>query len=144
MKEKITKIIDKMKDFWKKVKEPLGKLKEQLKKNNALHKVMELAKKHRLVLSIIFFCVVMLTLILVAVLGWGEFVVPVCVLMILEVVMAVLLHHTEIWIHGVLVAMHIIVGILIARLPLTILCIIAYIAATLTQRMAFTDEEKHE
>ena len=58
--------------------------------------------------------------------------------------MAVLLHHTEIWVHGVLLVLHIVAGIIIGRVPLTILCIIAYIAATLTQRMAFKDEAKHE
>ena len=137
MKENITKALNKGKELW-------GKIKEQLKKINVLNKVVEFARKHRLVLSIIFFCAVILTLILIAILGWGEFVVPVCVLMLLEVVMAVLLHHTEIWIHGVLLVLHIVVGILIGRVPLTILCIIAYIAATLTQRMAFKDEAKHE
>ena len=137
MKENITKALNKVKELW-------GKIKEQLKKINVLKKTVEFARKHRLVLSIIFFCAVILTLILIAILGWGEFVVPVCVLMLLEVVMAVLLHHTEIWIHGVLLALHIVVGIIIGRVPLTILCIIAYIAATLTQRMAFKDEAKHE
>lgn len=137
MKENITKALNKGKELW-------GKIKEQLKKINVLNKVVEFARKHRLVLSIIFFCAVILTLILIAILGWGEFVVPVCVLMLLEVVMAVLLHHTEIWIHGVLLVLHIVAGILIGRVPLTILCIIAYIAATLTQRMAFKDEAKHE
>ena len=137
MKENITKALNKGKELW-------GKIKEQLKKINVLNKTVEFARKHRLVLSIIFFCAVILTLILIAILGWGEFVVPVCVLMLLEVVMAVLLHHTEIWIHGVLLVLHIVAGIIIGRVPLTILCIIAYIAATLTQRMAFKDEAKHE
>ena len=93
MKENITKILDTIKGFWTKTK-------EQLKKINVVNKLVELMKAHRFVLSIVFFCVVILTLILVATLGWGEFVVPVCVLMILEVAMAVLLHRTEIWIHG--------------------------------------------
>lgn len=130
MKEKITKILDIIKGF-------CGKVKEQLKKIDVLNKVVALARTNRLVLSIIFFCAAILTLILIATLGWGEFIVPVCVLMILEVAMAVLLHRTEIWIHGVLLALHIIVGIIIARVPLTILCMVAYVVTTLTQQVAF-------
>ena len=130
MKENITKILDTIKGFWTKTK-------EQLKKINVVNKLVELMRAHRFVLSIAFFSVVILTLILVATLGWGEFVVPVCVLMILEVAMAVLLHRTEIWIHGVLLLLHIIVGILIGRVPLMIFCVIAYVTTTLTQQMAF-------
>lgn len=130
MKENITKILDTIKGFWSKVK-------ERLKKINVINKLVELMRAHRLVLSIIFFCAVILTLILIPTLGWGEFVVPVCVLMILEVVMAVLLHRTELWIHGVLLLLHIIVGFVIGRVPMTILCLIAYVTTTLTQQMAF-------
>ena len=130
MKENLSKVLEKVKGF-------LGKIKEQLKKIDVLNKVVALAKSNRTVLSIIFFCIAILTLILIATLGWGEFVVPVCVLMVLEVTMAVLLHRTEIWIHGVLLALHIIVGIIIARVPLTILCMVAYVITTLTQQMAF-------
>ena len=40
-------------------------------------------------------------------------------------------------VHGVLLALHVIVGIIIARVPLTILCMVAYVITTLTQQMAF-------
>lgn len=130
MKENIAKVLDTIKGFW-------NKIKEQLKKINVLNKLVAVMRAHRLVLSIIFFCVAILTLILIATLGWGEFVVPVCVLMILEVAMAVLLHRTEIWIHGVLLLLHVVVGVIIGRVPLTILCMVAYVVTTLTQQMAF-------
>ena len=137
MKEQITKILDKIKGFW-------GKIKEQLKKIDVVNKLVALMRAHRFVLSLIFFCVVILTLILIATVGWGEFVVPVCVLMILEVAMAVLLHRTELWIHGILLVLHIVVGIIIGRVPLTILCMIAYVGTTLTQQMAFKKTERAE
>lgn len=129
MKENIAKIIDSLKGFW-------NKIKEQLKKIDILNKLVVIMRANRLVLSIIFFCAVILTLILIATLGWGEFVVPVCVLMILEVTMSVLLHRTEIWIHGVLLLLHIIVGFIIGRVPMTLLCVIAYVTTTLTQQLA--------
>ena len=129
MKENIAKIIDSLKGFW-------NKIKEQLKKIDIINKLVAIMRANRLVLSIIFFCAVILTLILIATLGWGEFVVPVCVLMILEVTMSVLLHRTEIWIHGVLLLLHIIVGFIIGRVPMTLLCVIAYVTTTLTQQLA--------
>ena len=129
MKEKISKISDTIKGL-------LNKIKEQLKKINAINKMVEVLKPHRLVLSIVFFVAVILTLILVATLGWGEFVVPVCVLMILEVTMAVLLHRSELWLHGILLILHIVAGILIGRVPMTMLCIVAYLTTTITQNVA--------
>lgn len=129
MKENIAKIIDSLKGFW-------NKIKEQLKKIDIINKLVAIMRANRLVLSIIFFCAVILTLILIATLGWGEFVVPVCVLMILEVTMSVLLHRTEIWIHGVLLLLHIIVGFIIGRVPMTLLCVTAYVTTTLTQQLA--------
>ena len=144
MKETMTKILDvmkklgeKAKEIFEKVKVFLGKTKEELKKIDIFNKIVAFAKANRFVLSIVCFCIVILALVLIATLGWGEFVVPVCVLMILEVSMAVLLHRTELWIHGILLGLHLVAGILIARVPLTILCMVAYVAATLTQQVAF-------
>ena len=141
MKENVKKMIDLAKKYWEKVKEYWKKLKDKLKKIDFVNKVVGLARKNRLVLSIIFFCIAILCIILVATVGWGEFVVPVCVLMILEVAMAVLLHRTEVWIHGVLMALHLIAGIIIGRLPLTLLCMLAYVITTLTQQFAFKKNE---
>lgn len=139
MKEKINKFKEKVKDI-------TGKIKEKLKKIDFLKKLVTVARAHRFVLSMVFFCVTVLALILVATLGWKEFVVPVCILMILEVLMAVLLHKAELWIHGILLVAQIVAGVVIDRLPLVILCMIAYIAATITLQFAFVKkaEEKNE
>lgn len=95
-----------------------------------LKKVYRLLKANPLVTSVLGFCVVSLILILVAIFGLKEFVVSVCVLIILEAAMAALLHRAEIWKHGVLLAVQIVAAIVIKRIPLVIVCIIAYIAAT--------------
>ena len=158
MKEKFDKVINKVKElvkklpkidttklktFGNKIKEAFGKMKEGLKKIDVLKKLVIMARKYRLILSLAFFCVTALILILVATLGWQEFVVPVCILMIIEAAMAVLLHKTELWIHGILMAAHIVVGVVIDRLPMIILCMIAYVAATITLQFAFK-KENHE
>ena len=100
-------------------------------------KVVELAKKvwdwiktNSLVTSIVAFSVVSLILILVAMLALQEFVVSVCVLIIIEAGMAALLHQAEIWKHGILLGLQLVAGIMMNRIPLIIICIIAYVAAT--------------
>lgn len=143
MKEKINKCKEKMKNI-------VNNIKEKLNKIDFLKKLIGAAKTHRFVLSMVFFCVTVLALILGATLGMHEFVVQVCVLMIIETLMAVLLHRTELWVHGILLVAQIVAGVVIDRLPLVILCLIAYIAATITLQFAFEKkaeeklEEQHE
>lgn len=100
-------------------------------------KIVEFAKKiwgamkaHSLVTAVVSFSVVSLILILVAMLALQEFVVSVCVLIIIEAAMAALLHKAEIWKHGILLVLQIIAGVIIGRIPLVIICVIAYVAAT--------------
>ncbi len=134
---------DKMKDIINKVKKVFDSVKEKLSKITVLKKVYGFLDAHRLIAALCFFCVAILALILVATIGWGEFVVPVCVLMILEVAMAVLLHRSELWIHGILLLLHLIAGFAIGRMPLMALCMVAYTVTTLTQQFAFKKNEQN-
>ncbi|MBQ3560103.1 MAG: hypothetical protein IJA07_11365 [Agathobacter sp.] len=104
---------------------------------NIKDKVVEYAKKgwewmktNPLITSVVGFSVVSLVLILVAMLALQEFVVSVCILIIIEAAMAALLHQAEIWKHGILLGVQLLAGIIIKRIPLIIICIIAYVAAT--------------
>lgn len=118
-----------------------------MKKEKLVHmkdKVIDIAKKtfqflktNSLVTSLIAFCVAIFVLILVGVLVLQEYVVSICVLMILETLMAVLLHKVELWKHGVLLVAHIIAGIIIGRIPLVIVCMIAYIVAMVALHFMF-------
>lgn len=104
-------------------------------------KVWELMKTNRLVTSVVGFSIVSLILILVAMLALQEFVVSVCVLIIIEAAMAALLHQAEIWKHGIVLVLQIVAGVIIQRIPLIIICVIAYVAATLAlQLMGKKDE----
>lgn len=94
-------------------------------------KIVEVLKTHSLVTSITAFSIVTFTLILVAIFVLQEFVVSVCVLIVIEAAMAALLHQAELWKHGVLLGLQIVAGAIIGRVALTIICVIAYIAATL-------------
>ena len=104
---------------------------------NIKDKVVEYAKKgwewmktNPLITSVVGFSVVSLVLILVAMPALQEFVVSVCVLIIIEAGMAALLHQAEIWKHGILLGLQLVAGIMMNRIPLIIICIIAYVAAT--------------
>ena len=44
--------------------------------------------------------------------------------------MAALLHQAEIWKHGILLGLQLVAGIMMNRIPLIIICIVAYVAAT--------------
>lgn len=131
---------EKMEKLWESSVQFLEKMKEQLKKVDILKKFVGFAKENRLIFSMVLFSLFLLCCILIATIGWGEYVVPVCILMILETTMAMLLHRSELWIHGILMGLHIIVAVIIARVPLTILCMAAYVAATLAQRFAFNEK----
>ena len=76
------------------------------------------------------FAGVSLIVILTAVLALKEFVVPVCVLVILEAGMAAFFHKAELWKHGILLAAQIAAGFIIGRGLLVIVCVIVYVAAT--------------
>ena len=100
-------------------------------------KVVELAKKalewvkaNPVITAVVGFAVVSLILILIAMIALQEFVVSVCVLIIIEAAMAALLHQAEIWKHGILLALQVIAGIIIGRIALIVICVIAYVAAT--------------
>ena len=104
-------------------------------------KTWELMKTNSLVTAVVAFSVVSLILILVAIFALQEFVVSVCVLIIIEAAMAALLHQAEIWKHGVLLGLQLVAGIIISRIPLIIICIIAYVAATFALQLMGKKEE---
>lgn len=94
------------------------------------NKALDAVKTNSMVTAITVFCVVSLILILVAILALQEFVVSVCVLIIIEAAMAALLHQAEIWKHAILLGLQFAAGVIISRIPLIIICMIAYVTAT--------------
>lgn len=95
-------------------------------KTNILDKI----KAHIALVILVAFAVVALAVILIATLGMHEFVVPVCVLVIIETLIATLLRKSELWLHGVAVVLQLLAGFLIGRFPLMALCVVIYVAAT--------------
>lgn len=127
-----------------KVKAVLGKALKKIKEVLiiAKDKIIEIAKKifvylktNLLVTAILAYTLVAFILVLIATLALNEYIVSVCILFVIEAVMAALLHRAEIWKHGILVAAQVVAAVLIKRIPLIILCIIAYVAAILAMQI---------
>lgn len=78
----------------------------------------------------ILFGVCAMVLMLVGTLVMKEPVVPVCLVLILEALIAKLLHNVELWVHALAIVAQIIVGAFIHRIELMLLCVILYVLAT--------------
>lgn len=97
---------------------------------DSVKKVVGYFKSNMMATAALGFAVVSLILILVAIFALQEYVISVCVLIILEAAMAALLHKVELWKHGVMLAAQFVAALIIKRIPLVIICILAYVAAT--------------
>lgn len=106
--------------------------------------VLDFIKKHLFITVISAFVIVALAVILTATIGMQEFVVPVCVLVMIEAAMAVLLRNSEIWVHGVVMIVQIAGGLLIRRFPLTALCVVVYVAATVVLVLLSKEDKSKE
>lgn len=106
--------------------------------------VLDFIKKHLFITVISAFVIVALAVILTATIGMQEFVVPVCVLVMIEAAMAVLLRNSEIWVHGVVMIVQIAGGLLIRRFPLTALCVVVYVAATVILVLLSKEDKSKE
>ncbi len=102
---------------------------------------LEKIKKNQLLVAIAGFCAVAALVMILCICLLREPIVPVCVLVMIEGALAVLLHHVELWLHGVLVLAQIIAGILLGQPALVILCAVVYAAATVTLKYMLSGEE---
>jgi hypothetical protein len=97
--------------------------------------------KNKMVLAVAAFALVTLAMIVIGIMALKVPAVAMCVLIILEAGLAVMLHHAELWLHGVLVLAEVIVGIAIGKAVLIILCAVVYVAATVFLQMLDKREE---
>jgi hypothetical protein len=92
--------------------------------------IIDKIKEYKKIITLVAFAVVVLAVILVATLAMKEFVVPVCILLIVETAIAALLRKSELWLHGVTIIVQLLTGLCIGRFPLMALCVVIYVAAT--------------
>ncbi len=107
--------------------EKLMNIKEKIA--GAVTKALDFLKANLMITVITAFCLVVVAVLLISVFALQEFIVSVCILIVLEVAMAALLHKVELWKHGVLLAAQIVAAIILQRIPLVVLCVVVYVAA---------------
>lgn len=112
------------------------------KKEKANSKILEWIKNNKALDALILFAIFELAVILVGILAMKEPVVPVCLIVIGAAGIAALMHNVELWIHGVVVLVELISGILISRIPLMVLCIIVYIVTIVTLKYYYMERNK--
>ena len=94
-------------------------------------KIQERTQRDNALIALLAFCIVAVSVIVVNVTVMNLSVVPVCLLMIIEVGIAVLLHHAELWIHGVLLLAEVIAGIVMGKVVPVLLFAVVYVMATI-------------
>lgn len=104
--------------------------------------IMAFLQENKTLAALCGFCVLAFVLILVGVCALRAPVVAMCVLVILEAGIAVMLHGTELWLHGTMVLAQIIAGIIVGRIGVVILCALVYAAATYALRMSDMEPDK--
>lgn len=104
--------------------------------------ILEWIKANRDKDALILFAIFELAVILVGILAMKEPVVPVCLIVIAAAGIAALMHNVELWIHGVVVLVELIAGILIRRIPLMVLCIVVYIVTIVTLKYYYMERNK--
>ena len=103
-----------------------------------MEKVKEMIQKvlkNKLVLAIAFFVVVAIVELVVGICVLKESIVPLCILFVLEVAIAVLLHNIELWMHGVVLVAEIIIGLIVGKIAIVLLCALIYIVALVSLRL---------
>lgn len=112
------------------------------KKEKGKSKILEWIKTNKALDALILFAIFELAVILVGILAMKEPVVPVCLIVIGAAGIAALMHNVELWIHGGVVLVELISGILISRIPLMVLCIIVYIVTIVTLKYYYMERNK--
>ena len=95
---------------------------------------MDKNKKTFQVPTLLAFAAIVAIMVIVGVRVLNVPVVPMCLLVIIEAVIAVMLHHAELWVHGLILA-ELCAGVAGKKTVLIILCAVVYIAATFALQM---------
>lgn len=110
------------------VKGETGTLKKKLR---AQHGFMEVLDDNRAYLLLFAAIVATLAVILISILGLKISVVPVCIVVLIEIGMAVCLQEVPIWLHALVVIAEVAAGIFFEKTVFMILCAALYVVGIL-------------
>ena len=94
-----------------------------------MKEVIGFVKEKRTLVAIAGFAIVVAAMMACGNYGLHVSLVALSVLVMLEALMAVMLHKVELWIHGVMVLAQIIAGVFTSRAAVSLLCVLVYAAA---------------
>ena len=94
-----------------------------------MKEVIGFVKEKRALVAIAGFAIVVAAMMACGNYGLHVSLVALSVLVMLEALMAVMLHKVELWIHGVMVLAQIIAGVLTSKAVVSLLCVLVYAAA---------------
>lgn len=100
-----------------------------------MRETMDKNKKTYEALSVLAFAVLVAVIIVAGVIALGIPVVPMCLMIVIQAVLAVTLHHAELWVHGLLVLAEICAGVAAGKVVPMILCVVVYVAAMFALQM---------
>lgn len=86
--------------------------------------------KNKKIIAIAAFLVISIVMLVLSILVAKCPIVAACIILVLEVAIAALLHNAELWVHGVFVIAEIIAGLLTGKILIIVLFLVVYIAAT--------------
>lgn len=86
------------------------------------------------------FAVAFLAAILVGALAFHQPLVAVVCIMLLDIAIAVCLHNAELWLHGTLMIVVLIVGILVPRISMAVIAVIMYAVTICALKYLFANE----
>ena len=105
---------------------------------------MDKNKKTFQVPTLLAFAAIVAIMVIVGVRVLNVPVVPMCLLVIIEAVIAVMLHHAELWVHGLLILAELCAGVAGKKTVLIILCAVVYIAATFALQIVLGDHVEQQ
>lgn len=103
--------------------------------------ILNWVKNNQKLVALVAYCLVAVLMIVLSVCIIKVSIVAVCLLIIIEAGIATLLHHAEIWIHGVFAIAEIIAGALLNNILLVVFCIVVYVATLFTLNFIYTGEK---
>lgn len=94
--------------------------------------VRRIISKYRSWATLAVFVIIFVGCIIYGTWGLKAPVAAVCTMMVIQAVMAAVLHRAELWVHGLVLIAEIVAGVVVKQLVIVLLGLMVYIAATMT------------
>ncbi len=121
------------------IKKKAVQAKRAYARKNIVSELLELLKNKQY-MALLLYALVVIAGIIVSIFVCEIPVVPVCMIVVIEALLAVCLHNLPIWLHGVVIVIQIISGIIFEKLIFMILTALLYLGAIFALRFIIKDK----